>query len=267
MNKNLYFKELKRNRKNLLTWTAITVGFTVLLLSIYPSMEDLGQDLTKMMEKMPAELGKALGMDSNTWSNVLGFYSTYFGIYIVLLIGIFTMSTGATIISKEERDGTSEFLFTKPISRESIFKTKTLALFTLMLIIIIAQVLSAVGMLLLVGKNVDWHALLVMQIHGVILILFFTCMGQLLSFFFEPKRNFMGMVVGIIFGCYFINAVSKTSDSVEWLGYLSPFHYLDFTPLQPDYDINWLGISALVAIAIGFILFSKSLLIKKDLRG
>lgn len=267
MNKNLYLKELKRNRKNLITWSAITVGFTVLLLAIYPSMEDMGKDLTTMMEKLPAELGKALGMDANTWSNVLGFYSTYFGIYIVLLIGIFTMSTGATIISKEERDGTSEFLFTKPITRATIFKTKTTALFTLMAIIIIVQLLSAIVMLLVVGKNVDWHALAVMQFHGIILILFFTCLGQLISFYFEPKRNFMGMVVGIIFGCYFINAISKTSESVEWLGYISPFHYLDFTPLDPGYDVNWIGTSSIVAISIGLVMYSKSLLLKKDLRG
>lgn len=267
MNFNLFSKELKRNRKNLITWTLITVGFTVLLLSIYPFMSDMGQDLTKMMEKMPAELGKALGMDANTWSNVLGFYSTYFGIYIVLLIGIFTMSTGATIISKEERDGTSEFLLTKPLSRKVIFNSKTYALITLMLCIIIIQLLSAFIMLLLVGENVDWNSFAVMQFHGLALILFFTSLGMLISFFFEPKRNFMGMVVGIIFGSYFVNAISKTTEEVEWIGYISPFHYLDFTPLDPEYNVNWIGTSAIIFLSIILIFYSLKLFIKKDIRG
>lgn len=249
MNTNLYSKELKRNRKNLITWTLIVIGFTALLISIYPSMADMGEDLTQMMEKLPEELGKALGMDADTWTNVLGFYSTYYGIYIILLVGIFTMSTGATIISKEERDRTAEFLLTRPISRKSIFSSKILALLSLMLFIDVIQTVITVILLLIFGTNVDWHAFSVMHIHGFGLILLFTCLGVLISFFFRPKKNFMGMVVGIIFGCYFINALSKSTDAVSWLGYISPFHYLEFTPLDPNYSVNWVAMAVITAIS------------------
>ena len=136
---NLYLKELKRNRKTFWIWTAIVLGFTVMVLSIYPSMKGMGDDLTNMMSNIPDELRKAMGMDEQTWSSIIGFYSTYFGIYIVLLTGIYTMSTGATIVSKEEKDRTAEFLLTKPISRKSIFQTKMMSLLTLSIAIIILQ--------------------------------------------------------------------------------------------------------------------------------
>lgn len=267
MNANLYTKELKRNRKNLITWTLIVVGFTALLISIFPSMEDMGEDLTKMMEKLPKEIGKAMGMDADTWTNVLGFYSTYYGIYIILLIGIFTMSTGATIISKEERDRTAEFLLTRPISRKNIFISKIASLLTLMLIIYIVQTVITIILLLAIGSNVNWEAFAIMHTHGFGLILFYTCLGVLISFFFRPKKNFMGMVVGVIFGCYFINALSKSSNAVEWLGYVSPFHYLDFTPLDPGYAVNWIGMVALVVLSAGCLVFALKLFEKKDIEG
>ena len=116
MNSVIFKKELKRNRKNTAIWTAIVIVFTALILSIFPSFSEMGEEMAKMMSSLPEEVAKALGMDEGTWSNIIGFYGTYYGIYIILLIGIFTASTGATIIGKEERDGTAEFLLTRPIS-------------------------------------------------------------------------------------------------------------------------------------------------------
>jgi ABC-2 type transport system permease protein len=268
INYNLYTKEIKRNRKNLITWSLIVIGFTFLILAIFPSMADMGDDITKMMDKLPEEVGKALGMDSQTWSSITGFYSTYYGIYIILLVGIFTTSTGATIISKEEKDGTSEFLMTKPISRKTIFMTKMMSLLTLTLIIYAVQTIFAIiGFASFGGGKVDWIGFAIMHTHGLALILFFTTTGVLLSMFFKPKKNFMGMVVGIIFGSYFLDAMSKAASSVEWLGYISPFHYLDFAVTSDNYSVNIFGASTMVALGVGLLFFAFKTYSKRDING
>lgn len=268
INKNLYTKELKRNRKNLITWSLIVVGFTIMILAIFPSMAGMGEDITKMMEKLPEEFAKGLGVDAKTWSSSIGFYSTYYGIYIILLVGIFTTSTGATIISKEEKDGTSEFLLTKPLSRKTIFMTKMMSLLTLTIIIYLIQTITAIiGFIIFGGGKVDWTSFTIMHTHGLALLLFFTSTGVLLSMFFTPKKNFMGMVVGIIFGSYFLNAMANASESVEWLGYISAFHYLEFTTTDSDYTVNILGIIALLAVAVGLLWFSFRTWSKRDVNG
>jgi len=267
MKLNLYFTEVKRNRKNLITWTLIAIGFTALVLGIFPSMADMGKDIIALMEKLPEELAKALGMDANTWTNILGFYSTYYGIYIILLVGIFCMSTGATIVSKEERDRTAEFLLTKPLSRGQIYKEKMLSMLTLTFIIFFIQTVVATILIATLGESVNWKAFTIMHTHGLVLILFFTSLGVLISFFFQPKKNFMGMVVGIIFGSYFLNAVSRTATSIEWLGYISPFRYLDFDPLNPEYNLNWGGIAVFIVLSGAIIFYAMRLFEKKDIAG
>lgn len=268
MNTNLYTKEIKRNRKNLITWSLIVVGFTAMIMGIFPSMADMGEDITNLMAKLPEELGKALGVDAETWSSITGFYSTYYGIYIILLVGIFTTSTGATIISKEEKEGTSEFLLTKPISRKNVFFTKIMSLLTLSLIIYAIQtVFAIIGFAIFGDGKVDWNAVTVMHLHGLVLLLFFTTTGVLLSMFFRPKKNFMGMVVGIIFGSYFINAMAKAAESVEWMGYISPFNYLEFNVTDPDYSFNIWGSVSLLLIGGLILLFARTTYLKKDIDG
>ena len=256
--KTLYTKELKRSRKSFFIWTAIVLGFTVMVLSLYPFMEGMGDDLSNMMRNIPDELRKAMGMDEQTWGSILGFYSTYFGIYIVLLTGIYTMSTGATILSKEEKEKTAEFLLTRPISRNSIFSTKIISLFSLTLGIIILQVVvAAISFSVAAETALDWGNFATMHIHGAVLIIFFTALGVLLSMFLNPKTNFMGLVFGIIFGSYFLNAMSKATEATEWMGYISPFNYADFNVGDPNYSLSILGVITLLVLAVVAVLFAR----------
>ena len=253
MNSVVFKKELKRNRKNTIIWTAIVVGFTALILSIFPIFAEMGEEMAKLMSSLPEEYAKALGMDEETWSSIIGYYGTYYGIYITLLMGIFTASTGATIISKEERDGTAEFLLTRPISRGSIATTKLTALGALFLIVYGIQTLSAVIGLLVFGEYVNWSVMIAMHVHGFFLVGFFTASGVMMSSFLSPKMNYMGPVVGLIFGSYFVNAISMAAEKVSWLGYFSPYHYLNLTAKNGVLELNLIacfGVSVVSAILL-----------------
>lgn len=265
INRNLFTKELKRNRKNLFIWTAVVVGFTLLVLSVFPFMSEMGKDMAILIENMPIELQKAMGMTSETWSSILGFYSTYFGIYIVVLVSIYSASTATNIISKEEKEGTSEFLFTKPISRTTIFWSKISSLFFLMIAIFLIQSGSAfIGVYFFAQQSVDWIKLLFMQANGFFLVLFFTSLGLLISMFMKPKNNFMGLVVGITFGSYILNAIAKSTEATNWIGYFTPFHYIDFDVSMKDYTFEIVPALIFVFISLMMLAISLIQLRKKD---
>ena len=267
MNKALYLKELKRNRKNALIWGSIVLGFTLMILSIYPSFAEMGEQMALLMSKMPQEMARAFGIDDETWSSIIGFYATYYGIYITLLMGIFTSSTGATILGKEERDGTAEFLLTRPISRASIVDSKYAALLTLLLLIYVIQTLCAVGGILAFGTAVDWDVFTAMHVHGIVLVGFFTAISVLLASFVSPKVNFMGPVVGLIFGSYFLDAISKATDAVKFLGYISPYHYLQLQAQGGVLEVNWSASFGLLVIAVVALWVARARYLQRDVTG
>ncbi|MFK8037608.1 MAG: ABC transporter permease subunit [Crocinitomicaceae bacterium] len=267
MNKNLYLKELKRSRKNLMIWSAIVIGFTLLVTTIFPYMAEMGESITVLMESIPPELGKAMGMDADTWSSIIGFYSTYYGVYIIVLISIYTTSTGATIISKEEKDRTSEFLLTRPVSRQTVVVSKLLALYTLTIIIFTIQTLTAyIAINIFAVAEVNWEVFFQMHFSGLTLILFFTAIGVLISMFVTPKKNFMGIVVGLTFGTYFLNAIGKSADAVSWISYFSPFNYLEITK-DPSVTFNFLAAGLLILLTLVFLFIANKVYSKRDIDG
>jgi ABC-2 type transport system permease protein len=243
MNLNLFTKELKRNRKGLISWSIVIVGLSILVMSLFPYMREMGDQLGGIIKMMPEAITKAMGVSPDTWSSILGPYNTYYGMYIVVLMGIYTSSTGATIFSKEERNSTAEFLLTKPISRKSVFITKISVLFSLLLLLYTIQSLGAIfGIITFGEENVSWNIFKTMHINGLVLIVFFTSLAVFISMFIKPKKNFMGMIVGIVFGSFFLDAISKATESINWIGYISPFHYMNFKIFETGYSTDYISI-------------------------
>ena len=260
MNRNLYNKELKRNRKNLFIWSGIAVSFTFMITSLYPTFQNAGQ---AMMDAMPKEMTKAFGMDMAEWKHIMGYYKTYYGFHIILIMSIYACSCGANILSKEEREKTSEFLFSKPISRKSIFISKTFSLLTLIILIFALQTsASLLGVFFFDNGTIDWNTFFYMHFNGFVLISFFGALGLLISLLSKPKKNFMGIVVGIVFTCYFLHAISKSLEDVEWIGLFSPFHYLNF-----DEKTNFISVAIFIAIIALSIISSFKLLEKKNINA
>ncbi len=233
---------------------------------MYPYMKDMGDSMEGMMKMMPQGMLKAFGIDPNMWTSILGLYNAYYGFYLVLLMGIYSGTNGANVLSKEERNKTAEFLMTKPITRSQVFITKMMTTLTLLLLIISIQIFAAfIGIIVFGEQGVSWETFFIMHFHGFVLLFFFTALGVLLSMLLSPKQNFMGAIVGIVFGSYFLDAISKAVEQVNWLGYISPNHYLNFNIFTPNYGINIPGVLVFFLLSMGLITVSYFLFQKRDI--
>ena len=254
MNLNLFKKEFKRSRKNFFIWTSIAVGFTVMIISLYPSFKDMGIEMGKAI---PKEMAKAFNMDMSSWQEISGYYKTYFGFHIIIILTIFSCSFGASVISKEENERTSEFLFTKPISRKDVFMTKVLALFSIVSLSLLIQTLVAFLMILLVVNNtVDWNHIYEMHLNGYVLCLFFGAIGVVISQTLKGIKNYMGPVVGVVMGTYFLHGIGSAIDEANWIAKFSPFHYLGVDEFHPLAIVVFLILSVAL-IVTGFKVFDR----------
>mgnify|MGYP004198567169 CR=1 FL=1 len=70
-------------------WTGIATGFTMMIVSLYPSFKDMGVEMAKVI---PKEMAKAFNMDTGGWQEISGYYKTYFGFHIIIILTIFSCS-------------------------------------------------------------------------------------------------------------------------------------------------------------------------------
>ena len=120
---NIFLHELKAYRKSTIIWACSMSVVAVLFLVMYIGVSKDAEGFKAALQGYPEPIRKALGLSLEIATTMLGFYSFMFG-YIILCGAIQAMNLGTSIVSKEVRDKTADFLMTKPVSRKQILTAK-----------------------------------------------------------------------------------------------------------------------------------------------
>jgi len=131
MNLTIIKMELKRNFKSFLIWSICICSVLLLGMLFFPAINAGGllYQMEALFENPMMEgLLSAFGANYTNLGSLTGFYVTYNSIYNVLLACIFVSILAGNLLAKEEAEKTSEFLFTRPVSRKGIFLSKTAVL-------------------------------------------------------------------------------------------------------------------------------------------
>lgn len=255
MNKNIYLKELKRNRTAFITWSIIIAVLISWGMFFYPVLME-GEIITQMnalfenpfMKRMMA----AFGADLENMTNILGFYAMYNGMYFTLLASIYSIMFASRVVSKEELERTADFLLTKPVTRLEVISSKVLAWLTYISGINLIIVVTAFIELELLKKDQTYSikAFLVMSIYSFLGTLLFGAIGLFISILMKRGRNITSVTLGIVLGTYFIDAASKITRQTQMIGFISPFKFVDHDVLRPDYGFEWWRLLYLIGLSL-----------------
>ena len=264
---NIYAKELKRYRNSFIAWS-ISISVIILMEMAFYLFFMKG-DILKLMKvflenPIMKNMVRAFGTNVDMLTNVLGYYATRNAIYIILVGTFFSIMLAGKILALEEREKTAEFLLTKPVTRLEIVWSKLAAFITYLLLLnVIMLSIGFIGLEIFKGES-DYRpvAFLIYSFYFFLLMLTFGAIGLFLSLLIKRGRSITNMLIGVVFGGYLIDVLSKVTASTEKFGYLSPFKFIDAGVLRLDYGLEWwrvlyfLGLS-LVLITLTFIIYKK----------
>ncbi len=259
----LFKKEFKDNLKSLLIWTSIISIIYIIIIALYPTIISSSNNINEMLEGFSPEMLEIFNMDIIDLSKYTGWYTSEGLLFIILGIGIYSSILGSSIVLKEESDRTIEYLGVLPISRTNILLTKIIVgIVNILLITFIVGLVNTIGASII--EDINFSQILMISLTPVLTSLILYFVSLLISMFFKKTNATLPISIGLVLGFYLLDILTKLSDKLEWLKYLTPITLADTRNLIVNNEFNILYVLITVIICIVLSAFSIKLYNKKE---
>ncbi|MDD3173501.1 MAG: ABC transporter permease subunit [Herbinix sp.] len=244
---NIFIRELKAHRKALIIWSICMALLVLSGMGKYTAYSSGGAS-SEVFDKLPNTMKVMLGLNGFEVTKISGFFAFLFP-YLEITTAIHAALLGSSIIAKEERDKTTEFLIAKPVSRNTIITSKLLAALINVIIINLVSLLSSLAIVssFNTGEDITGEILILHLIMFIVQLIFLT-LGTLLAAWLRKSKISGSLVANIIIVGYIISKVTDLVDYLKALNIFSPFKYFS---LQKAVNENEISISTtLLCLAV-----------------
>ena len=251
--------ELKINRIALIIWSTVISFMLGVCVIIYPEMASQMNEMSAMFADM-GSFTAAFGMDQINFGEFTGYFGIECGNVLGMGGAFFAAITGISVLSKEEKDGTAEFLLTHPVSRNKIIFNKLLSVISEIIIMNLAVSAVVSLTIFIIDEKIKVLTVVLLLLSYLILQIEIAAISFGISAFI--KSHGLGIGLGIAFLFYILNIFSNLTEDAKFLKYITPFGYTDSayiinnTKLEIKYLAVGLGLT-LVGILLGFIKYNK----------
>lgn len=252
MLRNTFLKTLRDRQGSLLSWTLGLVGLTVITVGFWPTFEQSGEELNRLLEDLPPELRNLAGGDLDL-SSPAGYLSgRVFSFLGPILFLVFAIGFGARTLAGEEQAGTLELVLARPVHRWRVvaekFGAMTVATVILGLVLWVSLAIGAPS----VGLDIEAGALAGATLMMVLLGLLFGALALFIGSLTGKRGLTVGIATTVAVGTYLLDLYASVSEAVEPFRGLSPFHYYDAAlPLRNGVDPLHAAFLAVVTVFLG----------------
>ena len=206
---------------------------------------------------------EAFGMDRLNFGTLIGFYAVECGNILGLGGAFYAALCAVSILSKEEKDKTAEFLLTHPVGRKRIITEKLSAVLIQITVLNIIIYALSVGSIAAVGETVPLKEISLLHLAYYLLQLELSgiCFG--ISAFL--RKGSAGLGLGIATVMYFLNLIANIADVAAFLKYITPFGYCEGADIVSNGRLNGVMVSVGAVIGIAGIIIAYLKYTKKDI--
>ena len=240
--------ELRQGRVAFLVWAAAISFLMAACVLIYPEMEgDMG-NLGDMFSSM-GSFSEAFGMDQVNFGTLEGFYAVECGNILGLGGAFFAALCAVSMLEKEERGHTAEFLLVHPVSRRRVLTEKLAAVLAQVALLNLAVLAVSSAALVSIGEEVPWKGILL--VHFAYFLLQAELAGICFGILAFLRRGGMGIGLGIAAVMYFLQLIANLSKEAGFLKYVTPFWYAEGTRIVSESGLDGMlaGLGMLYGLA------------------
>lgn len=264
---NIFLREMKAHQKSLIFWCIGVILMVTTGMTKYTSMSGSGESMNELMADMPKSLQAIMGTGVFDLSKASGYYGVLF-LYLLMMSSIHAVMLGANIISKEERDKTSEFLFVKPVSRKKIISLKLAAALSN---IVVINLITLISSILIVAQYSNGEEgiisdIVILMLGMFFLQLLFMVIGTGLASVMKNPKRASSISTGILLLTFILSIAIDLNEKLEFLKYLSPFKYFEAKNLMYGGGFEGVYVTLTVVLIAVLLVVTYVFFSKRDLK-
>ena len=218
--------------------------------------------ITDMFASM-GSFTKAFGMDQLNFGTFIGFYTVECGNILGLGGAFYASLCAVSILGKEEKNKTAEFLLTHPVSRKRIITEKLIATFIQITSMNIIIYTISIGSIAIIGEAIPWREISLLHLAYYLLQTELAGICFAISAFLHKGSASVGLGIAAIM--YFLNLIANIADVVDFLKYITPFGYCEGANIIANGSLDGIMVTIGAVIGIGGIMIAYLKYTKKDI--
>lgn len=259
----IFKHELKHYLLMVFIWSLVISFFLVMVVSIFPMMAQDMSSIVGMINSL-GPFSQALKIDGLMINQLIGFYAMELENVLGIAGGFLAGYLAIKILAKEEGDQTAEFLLTHPISRDTVYLQKFLALVVLVIFFNVLCTGAGMAAVIISGQSVPIADFFL--IHGALLMVHLSLATLIYGMSAFLHGDSLGIGLGLVFVLYFVNLFINIYDKLDFLKYITPYQFAYAADILNG-GLNLVLIAINVAISLVFFILGQSYYHQKDIHG
>lgn len=258
---SIFGRELSARRVGLIGWSA---GIALFMWTSMIKYETIAVDpdaTTALIAGMPDSIKTVFGMNGLDIATLPGYFGVCF-LFVAIMLAVHAALLGSGLLTVEPLNKTTEFLYTKPVSRRRIVTQKLLSGLVQLVVIWTVTYAASWGSIVLYDTMDGFEGMLtVFMIAAALLQLTCFCIGMAAAATVRSADRAGKLLSGFVFGSYVLMLISQF-EGWGWLEAFSIFRYfdavriLDTGTLHAPYVIVCLTVSA-ISLAVVYLYYPR----------
>lgn len=241
---NIFWREMTANRRGLIIWCVCLFLLVASGMAKYASYSAGGQS-AQLLSRLPQSMKALLGFGSFDPTTISGYFAMLF-LYIELAVAVHAALLGSSIIAKEERDKTTEFLMVKPVARYAILTSKLAAAFVNVVILNLITWGSSMVLVQQYNKGNEISSEIGLFMRSMFLVqIIFLVLGTAVAASQRNAKSASSVTIGILLVGYVISRITSLTDRLNVLDVFSPFQYFSYARM-----VNGQGLNPLMTVLV-----------------
>lgn len=244
---------MKAHRWGLLFWSLGMVALVSSGMAKFAAYEQAGQSVEQIMGALPKGVQVIFGLSGFDLTKASGFYGILF-LYIAVMVAVHAVLLGSGLVSKEERDRTSEFLYAKPISRTTALTRKFSAGVANMVALNLVTLVSSIYFVDFYGdgENIN-DQILALMLGALLLQLVFFSLGALVAGTAKKPKRAPGRATTVMLLAFVLYYTVNLNENLDFLRFFTPFKWFDAAVVMNEgLDPVFVALSVAVVLLAGF---------------